>query len=313
MVAGAIAVYALKNLELPEEERPFDIIGMYSSNKAKRDTFIQGGGALYSIRIGKTYIPFGETPFVLLLGGVASSVDRVRDGKDPSPDTAMQMSMSGLTMMGHMLGGLGSISMFRGVTDLASGIGDAIKGQQGADVKVARTLVSAVKGFIPASSVLRTIARYTDNPVDARRDFASALVEGLPVLQSAFGKPALNVFGEPLKNNKTMQLHRVFSTKADDLDIRWLVDNGYHVPGIANMRFSKEVQEYVNAGKSAAADKLDYELRYKVFRSASPDLRNLISQARGQFGQSAHNPEVQKALSAAFNRILAEHSARIVR
>lgn len=316
-IAMGLGLLAIKNLDLPEDERLFDIIGMYSADKKKRDAFVQGGGVLYSLKIGKTYIPFSETPFVLLLGGMATSVDLVRNGEQPHPENAASYASAAFMMAGGSLGGLGQISMLRGVSDLAEAVGGFIKGEDGAEVKVARSVASTMKGFVPGASLLRNLSRYTEQPLDAKKDIASAIVEGVPGLNSVFGlgRPALNIFGEPMKagkDNETLQLHRIFSTKGSDLDIRWLVDNGYTVPAIGNMQFSKEIQAYVAADKGANALKLDYDLKYKVFSAAAPDLRNLMGQYRRQFQHSAFNPAVQESLNTNFNKILAAYKAKVV-
>lgn len=313
--AMALALYAIKQLELPEDQRPFDIIGSYSSDKKKRDAFTQAGGLLYSIRIGNRYIPFSETPFVLLLGGAASAVDQVRNKKIPVPENATSFTQAAFSMAQGTLGGIGNLSMLRGITDMYDALKDLTADTEGAEIKIARTLMNTVKGFTPGASILRNIARYTDNPVDAKKDITSALVEGFPGLQSAFGKPALNIFGEPMKAGKddeTTKLHRIFSSRAADLDIRWLTDNGYTVPNIPNMRFSKQLQQYVEAGDEENAQQLDYNLKHEVFKESANELRDLVAQYRQRFGSSAFRPEIQKALNKDFNRILAKHSARIV-
>lgn len=314
---AGLTLMALKNLELPEEERWFDIIGNYSSNKAKQDAFVQSGGILYSLKFGNTYIPFFETPLVLVLAGVASAVDRVRDGKDPAPENALSFVHAGFTMAASVLGGIGSISMLRGISDLADGIKDFGQGEEGADVKVVRSLANTVKQFVPPASILRMIARYTDNPVDAKKDIVSALVEGFPGLQSAYGRPALNIFGEPIPAGgdvDTINMHRIFSTKASDLDIRWLTENGYTVPQISNRPFSKKLQKYVEQSEEIGdAEKINYDLRYEAYRRAAPELRNLVSRYRSRFGYSAHNPQVQKAINKDFNRILARHTVAVLK
>lgn len=310
----ALAMYGLKQLELPEDERLFDIIGNYSSDKKKRDVFTGNGGLLYSVKIGNAYIPFGETPFVLMLGGVASVLDRVRDGKEPSPETATEMMYSGSVMLMNTVKGLSSLSMLRGVSELMSSFSDAAKGEPDADIRVARTLLNTFKGFIPGATIWRTISRYTDNPVDAKKDILSAIVEGIPGLQSMFGEPALNIFGEPMKkrHEEVYSMHRLFSTRGGDVDMRWLSDNGYTTPILSNLRFSDKIQAYAAKGDENGAKALDYQFKRKVYKAASADLRDLVGKYRQAYSYSAYSPRVQEQLNSDWNKILAKYAAKTV-
>jgi hypothetical protein len=311
---AALAIAGLKQLEVPEDERLFDIVGNYSSDKKKRDVFTGNGGLLYSVKIGNVYIPFGETPFVLMLGGVASVLDRVRDGKEPSPETATEMMYAGSVMLMNNIKGLGSLSMLRGVSELMGAFSDAAKGEPDADIRVARTLLNTFKGFIPGATIWRTISRYTDNPVDAKKDIMSAIVEGIPGLQSMGGEPALNIFGEPMKkrHEEVYSMHRLFSTRGGDVDMRWLSDNGYTTPILSNLRFSDKIQAYAAKGDEAGAKALDYQFKRKVYQAASPELRDLVGRYRQAYSYSAYSDRVQEQLNTDWNKILAKHAAKIV-
>jgi len=196
--------------------------------------------------------------------------------------------------------------MLRGISELSSALLGAAKSPDEKQlIAVTRSLISTVKGFVPSASVLRTISRYTDTPTDAKKDIQSALVEGIPGLQSAFGKPALNVFGEPMrKQGDLLSLHRIFSTKADDLDIRWLVDNGYTTSGMDAIRFSE--REQALTGKKSP----EYDLKHAAFMDSSVDIRDTVRSFRERYGSSAYRKAVQKALNERINAIIARNVAK---
>lgn len=311
----ALAAKAVANMDYPEDERPFEIIGRYSSDKEKQAVYLNSGGLINSIKVNiagkKVYIPFSETPLALMFGAIGSYTDRLRDKKDTSPETTGDLMGAAFELMVGTLGPIKSISMLRGVSDISEYINDIGNGVEGADVKLARSLFGTAKGFITASGVLRTVARYTDNPVDAKHDMLSALVEGIPGLQSMFGEPALNIFGEVLTRNAGV--HRIFSLETNDLDIRWLTQNKYDVPLLNNMRMSSDIQEMLSEGvPEDEVAKLDYNLKRKVYQSAAPDLRTLVSNYRRTYGASARSEEVQKDLRSQWNRVLAEHAANVL-
>lgn len=157
-------------------------------------------------------------------------------------------------------------------------------------------------------------ARFFDNPVVGRADMLSAIVENIPGFQSAYGKPALNMFGEPKPSgwgSWDLSLYRIFSSAPADVDMRWLVDNNYTVPSIRNMAFNKELKEAAANNDTEKYLKLDYNLKHRVYSESAADLREVVSQFRQEYGNAPFSPEVQKALNKAFNDVLNDREATI--
>ena len=306
-IGAAIIMQGLSNLDLPEDERPWDIYAKYSDDKEKTGAFLNGGGQRYSIRIGKTYIPYNETGLGMWLAGIGSVIDRTRNGKDPDAVLGTTYLQAAMDMAGASIGSVGSMSMVSGITSFANALktymtSDAPTEEQ--EAALVKAIYSPVRGFIPSASFFKYLSRYTDNPVDTKRDIKSIIVEGLPGLQSAFGKPALNVFGEPLpKDDVSLKLHRLFSNKTSDLDIRWLVDNGYQTPGIENLNLTKRDKELTGLSKP------DYEMKYAAMEDAAPAIRETVRKYRTKYGSSASREAVQKALTSDIQAILARSLA----
>lgn len=166
--------------------------------------------------------------------------------------------------------------------------------------------------------MLRTATRFFDNPVAARKDIMSAIVEGIPGIQSAYGLPSLNAFGEvlaPGKDDPDLNMHRVFSTKPSDIDLRWLVDNGYTTPTVSRMPLPKSLKDYAASLDEFGSEEtvqLDYELKHKAFRSAAPELRELVRRYRETYGHAARDPRIQSSLNRSFNRIVAQHAVTLL-
>lgn len=290
MMAGMLA-YGLGQLDLPEDERWFDIIGMYSDDRDKRAAFTQNGGLFNSIRIGDRYIPFGETPFAVQLGMLAVYMDRKRDGKELNASLFGTLSLA----MYSAYSALGAISMFKSTANILNGIETSARDPETGSIMISRALLGVAKGLIPNIGIGRNISRYIDHPVEANKDLMSALVEGIPVVQSLFGKPALNVFGEPLAKQPgpLTALHRIFSTKRDDLDVRFLVDNGYSING----------PEYIRDTKYSGELMKNPEHKYDVHKMAGPGLRATVSRYRRIYGSSAFRPDVQEALNRDIGKV----------
>lgn len=294
----------MSELEKPEEKRLFDIIGSrYSKNKGKYDAFKQSGGLDNSIRVGNTYIPFIETPFVLLLGALGAHADKIRDGKNADP--------GGLGLLTAMTFGsvdaATQISMLRGVNELGASFSKVYKGDASAGLSVMRSLLTPIKtAIIPASGLLKTISRYTDNPVEGWKDTKSFLVEGVPGLQTYAGKHKLNIFGEELQGTTdTAVFRRFFSTKGSDLDMRWLVDNDYNIPSVNNLEVSKS--EAVQAGLRVdenSLPKVTENAKADILKRAGPKMRQIVERYRVRYGVSKHSKQVQGRLTADINRQL---------
>lgn len=306
-IGAAITLQALAQLDLPEEERVFDITAGFSSDKEKKGAYLNGGGLLYSIRIGKTYIPYNETGLGMWLAGIGSVVDRRRNGKDPDAVLGTTFLQAAMDASGEAMGAVGSMSMVSGITAFATALKTYISKDvptEEQEAALVKAIYSPIRGFIPSASFFKYLSRYTDNPVDTKRDIKSLIVEGLPGIQSAFGKPALNVFGEPLpKDDASLKLHRLFSNKTSDLDIRWLVDNGYQTPGIENLNLTKRDKELTGL------DKPDYEMKYAAMEKAAPSIRETVRKYRTRYGSSASREAVQKALTSDIQAILARSLA----
>ncbi len=283
IMAGILSA-ALGQLDLPEDERWFDIIGRYSEDKRKRDAYLQAGGLYNALRIGDTYIPYPEGPFAMLFGICSVYADKKRDGKELDDSLFGSLSLAVYSAFSSV----GAMSMFKGVANIYDGVATSARDPETGSIMISRAMMGVGKGLIPNMGLLRNIARYTDHPVEARKDIKSALVEGFPVVQS-LGKPALNIFGEPLAKQPgpLTSLHRIFSTKNDDLDIRFLVDNGYYINGPEYLRDTKYSGELMKDPKN----------KYEVHKIAGPRLRDIVSRYRRNYGSSAFRPDVQDALS----------------
>lgn len=275
------------------------------------------GGTPYSMKIGSVFIPLHDNPLGLLMAGISSAMENIRAGKDPDAVGSSVAMWGGMTMVGASIGGAGQMSMMKNVTQILDAVKGLTNGDQDAKVKLVTAITTPIKGFVPAASLMRLFARYMDNPVEYKKDIMSAVVNGIPGLQSAYGKPALNNFGEPKGTpSPAGELHRIYALKdSTDLDQTWLIDNGYHIPGITNMRFSKKNQALVTAENEYNADdakELDYNLKYKVMTAASKDLRALVANFRQTYAGSAHSEQTQKSLTKQFNRILNTYKTNLI-
>jgi len=298
-VGSLLLVAALKQIIDDGEELPIDFIST-------------DGGYSRAIKIGNILIETKDTPLALWAMGVGAALDAVKKGEIPKhvPITTVLWSAFVESAKAEKDGIGDSVSMLKGVTDLwraATGTEDQV-------MRAVHTLIRTGKGFVPGAHSLAMAARFFDNPVVGRADMLSAIVENIPGFQSAYGKPALNMFGEPKPSgwgSWDLSLYRIFSSAPADVDMRWLVDNNYTVPSINTMAFNKELKEAAANNDTEKYLKLDYNLKHRVYSESAADLREVVSQFRQEYGNAPFSPEVQKALNKAFNDVLNDREATI--
>jgi hypothetical protein len=306
-IGGALIAALRTEREKPEDERVFDIIGPdYHTDPDARKAYKDSGGLTSSIRIGDTYIPFPETVYGLMLGIIGSYGDRLRSAKEPDAGLTGALIWSSITDAGYSLS---RVSMVRGLADLYDNIQKAHLRPEKSKEAIGRILLNLVKpAVIPGIGAMRTVSKYMDNPVDAWRDVKSAIVEGIPFVQSAVGKSALNIFGEDLDaRDLSNGMHRVYSTRAQDLDIRWLVDRNYSIPSIDDIKLDSKKEKAI-AG--ATLTELEYPAKRAILKDAGPGIRNIVAQFRNAEGYSARSDKTQTKLRTYVNKLLSASTVK---
>lgn len=307
---GTLAYWWSEEQKKPPEERLFDIRATGGSNKAANDAYHQSGGTDWSIVLAnKIYIPFSESPLVLPLAPLAIYADMHRDGKKPDSGVMGMLSLAGFSYASS----LGKISMLRGLEGITDALGVGAKDPEKGGMQLSRTLLNIGKNYIPANGLLRTVSRYMNSPVDAKNDMWSAVAEGLTALPGMDGDPSLNLFGEPLPSAYEQfpgSLYRIYSTTNGDLDIRWLKNNGYTIPGIGHMKLDAGERADTNIEDPLA--KLEYDTRKEILKLAGPEMRSTVADYRKTYSYSAPDPRVQKDLRKDINRILSDATVTVV-
>jgi hypothetical protein len=274
------------------------------------------GGYTYDIQVFGVRIKTKDTPLAIWAMGVGKAFDAVKDGRLPDPvlTTATLVGAFTIAMEAEFKGSRNAMSLLKGPASLLE---VALKGIDDPDARVqlVHTLGRTAKGFIPGAHMVAMAARFMHSPVVGKSDLKSAIVEGIPVLQGIFGETDLNAFGEdmpPGYKGPDFSLYRVFSMKPSDVDFRWLSDNGYEIPQLRDMTFDKKHKEAAKENNGEKYFALDNRMRRTIYKRASTELREVVSNFRQQYGSSAYDPEIQKALRKSFNDVLNFYEAEVV-
>lgn len=268
----------------------------------------------YSIQIGNNYIRYPESPLGALLGAIGAIRDKETYSKAYS-------KTEGLTTAATLFAGMGKSfmdnSFLRGVSTLL----DTLTGDKGPRA-IESFLANQTKGFVPASGALKQITKLTNDPIDTSQDFWSKFISGVPFVQSAGTRPALNAFGKPLERSLEDRIDFVgafYSHRASDPNWRWLGDNGYFIPATGSgYTISLPVSKRPDISKKRAAkygaafdDVLTQDERYEFIEKSGPLVEKIVDKYRRKYGTSGYRESVQKDMSEEISKARSEVKAKL--
>jgi len=210
-IAGTLLAAAMALKDMDDDEVPFMVYAMGPPDPTRRGTMPKGWRP-YSIKINGQYVSFAESPMGPLLGAVGAWMDSTRYGKTENKtlvDRGLIAFHNGLNSFMSM----GVLSSMKDIVELWSGQGGARSLKQAA--------LSPVAGFVPAQGLLRDMAPLFDNTKISDADVFGALVKDIPVLKS-YGRPALNVLGEPVKIEGIPVVRRFATGQRPDANIAFI-------------------------------------------------------------------------------------------
>ncbi len=235
--AGGFLLYGLalgKDEEGDDDETvDFMIYGMGPADKNKRGQMPEGWKP-FTVKIGKHYYSYAESPLSLLLSAVGGALDAQRyAGKDkkairaamPASDRYLERFGDVMTAAGQGFFRTGTMSSLDKLFNVLDG-----RGKGG----VAGVFNRTASGLIPMQGLLRNVAEMMDPTIIDTKTFKGAMLTNLPVFRSE-GTPMLDAFGENIRNPGTVPLNRLVvpqGSKGPEWD--WLQQRNLTIPGLDN-------------------------------------------------------------------------------
>jgi len=283
---GMLLAFAMAFRERDDDEVPFMIYGMGPGTKARRDQMPKGWKP-YVIKIGDSYISYAETPLSLVLAIAGGAMDYLRYNPKGREDHAMGA-------MAYALGTSPQALLKTGVLSSLNDLFSLMEGERSWSQVGTRT----ASGFIPGQALLRDIAELFEGDKIDDTTVAAGLLKDVPIIRGLVGKPALNVFGEPVHLDTLQRLpimKRLITRQGEDKDTLWMARNKLWMPGIDNQvelgTYLTEEDKMATQGAAwradrlrqlgrAAADVLTPEERYRLIQFSGPGLRQAIEETR---------------------------------
>lgn len=238
--AGFVLSMAMAVKDQDDEEVPFMVYAMGPPDPTRKGLMPKGWRP-FTIKIGKNYVGFAETPLGPLLGAVGGWLDSVRYGKAENKT----LTERGLLAFMHAVNSFNSMGALSTIKDL----GELFQ-SQGSLRAAKQTALSPVPGFIPAQGFMRDVATIMDDTKISDAEVFGALVKDIPILK-AYGKPALNVLGEEIKLEGTPIVRRFTNKQRPDDNIAYIQKHKLRISALPR---TIEIGKYLPARAQGALD-----------------------------------------------------------
>jgi hypothetical protein len=295
--------YAMKDDD--DDRVPFMIYGMGPGTKARRDQMPKGWKP-FTMKIGRNYVSYAETPLSLILAITGNTLDYLRYTPKGKEEHALGAATYALATSPQALLKTGVLSSINDVFAL-------LEGTRSVKQLAARTAT----GFIPGQALLRDISELFHGDKIDDTTLAAALLKDVPVVRGLAGKPALNIFGEPVKLDVMQRLpiiKRIATGQGTDPTSQWLAQNKLWIPGVdtkvAVTKYLTEADKFTLASDGVAqltsrrarlaGDVLTEPERYRLIQDSGPMLRTAVKQLQADLnaGWQPQPGQLQSRLSA---------------
>ncbi len=309
------AFYAMARAHAGDDDDkvPFMLYGMGPKDPARRQQMPRGWKP-FCMKIGSHYIDFSGTPLAFVLGTVGTAMDQERYGDPRGKQESGERALMLLTAAPKTLLGSGVLSSMKDTMDMLTG-----------DRRPGAWSERMAAGFIPAASMLRDIATAIDPQQVDSTTFGATFLSYLPVVRGD-QRPALNVFGDPVKVPGPWLLQRLIRNQdRTDPEAVWLTQNKLAIPGLDNeiavgtwltksdkpksaggllpdRAFRAEILDRLTNGYLTADE------RYTLQSITGPRIRKAVKilQQQQARGQKIEQDEVTRAVSAIRRKAMKE-------
>lgn len=282
--AGLAWGWALALRDRDDDETPFMIYGMGPGTKARRDQMPKGWRP-FTIKVGDSYVSYAETPLSLVFAVAGNAMDYLRYNPKGKEEHALGAAAYALGTSPQALLKTGVLSSINDLFNMAEG-----------QRSTTQFLTRFAAGFTPGQGLLRDISELFHGDKIDDTTITAGLLKDVPVLREIAGKPALNIFGEPVQLDTLQRLpiiKRLATGQGEDEQTLWLARQKLWIPGLDNQidvgsylgqiekKQAKEGPWRIERERllgRAAADVLTPEERYKLVEISGPGIRQAVKE-----------------------------------
>lgn len=225
----------------PDETVPFMPYASGPSD-ANRRAQMPAGWRPHTIKVGRNYISYAETPMGPMLAAVGGILDRTRYGSSQKP--ALERLALALASSVKSFQDLGALSSIKETLEVMTQ-----EGAYGQAPSIKKLALKPVPGFVPAQGLLRDVSRLLDPSKISDADIWGALFRDVPILKSA-GTPQLNILGETVRHEGIPVVNRFVTPQRRDPVWEFV---GQHRLTIPSLPRTIEIGNYLTGGQREQA------------------------------------------------------------
>lgn len=216
-----------------------DLTGSGPDDYEKKKQLKETGWRPYSIKIGKNYISYANTPISLGLGIMGNMMDwsRYKKNDEDSNRSFVEATTYSVIALGSYLFSQNFLSGMANMFEILS------SGSKGKTESAFRTFAgNTVSAFFPMSGAMKDLSDTYDDRSRVRRRLEESVIAGLPFIRYA-GKPAINAFGEEVRTGQLRPVARFANREKDDPAWRVIADQQLRVP-VPDPFFKTDAENY---------------------------------------------------------------------
>jgi len=275
-IIGAATALLLGAIFSGDDDDDFELVGFGPTNKRDRAMFFERGMRPYSMRFGNTvvnYLPLG--PLASLIGTVGTMLDLKKQNRDKKQGVTDNASNLAFGFVASIATSQLSQSFFSSASSMFQAIYSPSPGSG-----VQRWVAGQVGTIVP-NAIKQINADFINNGIYRSSSFRGQIMASMGVTKTIGNFPALNVYGEPVKNKKTPIIGRVLSV-ADSGGLMSEIDQlGLSIPlGSARLQGVDMTDEQEYLYRSSAGPILK-----RTHQTLLPTLSRLVGQGKIQEAQ----------------------------
>lgn len=311
-MTAVLAGLLIPNMDDEENARVY-VYGGMRDEKLRR--FYQAKGIQpFSIRFGDKTLSYKDIPgFNLILGGIGGLSDAYMVAKR-TPENPLNVGSALQAMSVGSMYAASQLSLLKNVgvlTDLIAA--------ENSESKAADVFSNVASGAIPFSGAGRELERFVYGDLARPKDLTNRMLQNIPFAKFVSeNQPALNIFGEPLRQHVIPGLSRFVGDAKGSSEIDWLLRNGYTVtlPKPSSQLTKKQQAKYTEMLNSEDPENfepyLTQEDQRKYMQILGPILKSTLNQFSNSYPQG-FNPKVQSRLDSKIKKAKDQAKKQVLR
>lgn len=307
VLTGAILASFLP--KMGDEENAYAYVYGGMTDEKLRKYYEGKGIKPFSIRVGTTTISYKDIPGInLILGGIGSLADAHMVAKR-TPERPLSVGASLSAVAVGSLYAASQLSLLKNISTMA----DLLTVDNPQTLTASMDVLSNIaSGFVPFAGAGRELERFTYGDLSKPKNITNRMLQNIPFAKFVSDvKPALNLFGEPIRATVVPGLSRFVGETKQSFELDWVLRNGYTIklPQARSPLSKKQLESYTEMQESNDPENFEPYMTEEDQRTylerVGPELKSILAKYANS-DPHGFDPRVQKRLDRDINRMKAD-------